>query len=288
MTSRFPDDTDSPTANDRRMITVLGASGFIGHRLNERLGELNLERYAPGRDEDLAGKHLGDVIYCIGLTADFRSRPLDTVEAHVCKLQEILRGCDFDSLLYLSSTRLYNAGEGSTTEESTLRVAPLNPSDLYNISKAMGESITLNCGRHTRVARISNVYGGDFASANFLSTIIRDAVTGRKLVLQTSAASAKDYVSVNDVVDGLIQIATRGSERIYNLASGVNVSNSELAEGLRSLTDCAVEFSPAAPTVSFPRINIERMQTEFDFTPSRVLSDLPDLIKLYKDEGISA
>lgn len=270
------------------MITVLGASGFIGQRLTERLRELNLERYAPARDEGLAGKHLGDVIYCIGLTADFRGRPFDTVEAHVCKLLQILRSCDFDSLLYLSSTRLYDVVEGSTTEENALRVAPLNPSDLYNISKAMGESITLNCGHHTRVARISNVYGGDFASANFLSTIIREAITGGKIVLQTSAASAKDYVSVNDVVDGLIQITIRGRERIYNLAGGVNVSNSELAESLRGLTNCAIEFSPAAPTVSFPRINIERMQTEFNFTPSRVLSDLPDLLKLYKDEGTSA
>ena len=271
------------------MITVLGASGFIGHRLNERLGELNLERYAPARHEDLSGKQLGDVIYCIGLTADFRSRPFDTVEAHVCKLLEVLRNYEFDSLLYLSSTRLYGAGENSTAEENALRVAPLNPSDLYNISKAMGESIVLNCGRRTRVARISNVYGGDFTSDNFLSAIMREAITGGKIVMQTSAASAKDYVSVDDVVDGLTHIATSGREKIYNLASGVNVSNDQLVESLRSLTGCNIEFSPAAPTISFPRINIERMQNEFNFTPSLLPGDMARLLALYKDnEGISA
>lgn len=271
------------------MITVLGASGFIGHRLFERLEALNLERYAPTRDEDLSRKHLGDVIYCIGLTADFRSRPFDTVEAHVCKLLDVVRGCDFDSLLYLSSTRLYDPEVDSTTEDSPLRLAPLNPGDLYNISKAMGESIALNCGRRTRVARISNVYGGDVTSDNFLPTIIRDAVTARKVVLQTSAASAKDYISVDDVVDGLIHIATRGRERIYNLASGVNISNGELAERLRSLTNCDLEYSPSAPTVIFPPINIERLQNEFPFTPSRLLGDLAHLVELYKsDQGISA
>lgn len=269
------------------MITVLGASGFIGRRLNERLGELNLERYAPARAENLAGKHLGDVIYCIGLTADFRSRPFDTVEAHVTKLLEILRNCDLDSLLYLSSTRLYEAGEQSTNEENSLRVAPLNPSDLYNVSKLMGESLALNSGRRTRVARISNVYGADFTSKNFLSTIIRQAVTGRKIVLQTSAASGKDYISLRDVVDGLINIATSGRERIYNLASGVNVSNGELAESLRRLTGCVAEFAPAAQTVCFPRINIERLQSEFNFTPSQLLGDLAQLVELYKNnEGI--
>ena len=271
------------------MITVLGASGFIGHRLIERLGELNLERYAPARAENLTGKNLGDVIYCIGLTADFRSRPFDTVEAHVCKLLQVLRDSEFDSLLYLSSTRLYGVRGDSTTEESVLRIEPLSHSDLYNASKAMGESLVLNCGRKTRVARIANVYGGDFASDNFLSTIVRDAVNKTNIVLQTSAASVKDYVSVDDVVNGLIQIATKGRERIYNLASGVNVSNGELAESLRSLTGCAVEFSPGAPTVSFPPISIERMQNEFNYKPSLVLNDLARLVNMYKDnEGISA
>ena len=270
------------------MITVLGASGFIGQRLNARLEELKLERYAPARDEKVAGKKLGDVIYCIGLTADFRDRPFDTVEAHVCKLVEVLRDSDFDSLLYLSSTRLYQT-EDSTSEENALRVEPLNHSDLYNISKAMGESLALNCGRKTRVARISNTYGSDFASVNFLSTLIRDAVNKQKLVLQTSAASAKDYVSVSDVVDGLINIATKGRQRIYNLASGINVSNGELVASLRALTGCEVEFSPGAPTSSFPQINIERMQNEFNYTPSQVLNDMAHLVNLYRDnEGISA
>jgi nucleoside-diphosphate-sugar epimerase len=264
------------------MITVLGASGFIGHHLSERLGELNLERYIPARGEKLSGKKLGDVIYCIGFTADFRSRPLDTVEAHVCKLLEVLRDCDFESLLYLSSTRLYAGRGDSTAEESELRVEPLNHSDLYNMSKAMGESMALNCSRRTRVARISNVYGGDFTSENFLSTIIKDAVGKKKIVLQTSAASAKDYVSVDDVVNGLIQIATRGRERIYNLAGGVNVSNRELIETLRSFTGCAVEVSPTAPTVIFPPINIERMQNEFNYKPSLVLTDMTHLVELYK------
>jgi nucleoside-diphosphate-sugar epimerase len=269
------------------MITLLGASGFIGQRLHKRLEELNLERYAPARGEDLSGKQLGDVIYCIGLTADFRSRPFDTVEAHVSKLLDVLRNSNFDSLLYLSSTRLYGADENSTNEESTLRVAPLNPGDLYNISKAMGESLALNSGHRTRVARLSNVYGADFTSDNFLSTIIRQAITSGKIVLQTSAASAKDYVSANDVIDGLIDIATRGRQQIYNLASGVNVSNGELAESLRRLTSCEVEFAPAAQTVCFPKIDIERMQSEFNFTPSLLLGDLPHLVELYKkNEGI--
>ncbi|HEX2271305.1 MAG TPA: NAD(P)-dependent oxidoreductase [Pyrinomonadaceae bacterium] len=262
------------------MITVLGASGFIGSRIVKRLETLGREHRAVKRDDTLPAGSLGHVIYCIGLTADFRSRPLDTVEAHVCRLLEVLRACEFESLLYLSSTRLYSGAE-STSEESAIRIAPLDGSDLYNASKAMGESLVLNCGRPARVIRISNVYGSDFDSNNFLSSIIRDAIRG-EIVFQTSPDSAKDYIPVDNVVDNLINIATNGKERIYNLASGRNVSNGELAERLRRLTGCAIRFSEPAPLVTFPPINIDRLRAEFAFQPSHVLDDLPQLVDLYR------
>lgn len=261
------------------MITVLGASGFIGSRIVKRLDTLGEPHRAIRRDDALPPEPLGHVIYCIGLTADFRSRPLDTVEAHVCKLLEVLRGCDFESLLYLSSTRLYS---DSTSEETAIRIAPLDGSDLYNASKAMGESLVLNCGRQARVVRISSVYGPDFNSNNFLSSIIKDAIQRKEIVFQTSVDSAKDYISVDNVVDSLIKIAANGKERIYNLASGSNVSNGELAEELRRLTACAIQFSKAAPLVTFPRVNIDRLRAEFAFQPSRLLDDMPQLVDLYR------
>jgi len=62
----------------------------------------------PTRDESLDGRDLGHIIYCIGITADFRRRPHDTITAHVTKLQEVLTRTSFESLVYLSSTRVYS------------------------------------------------------------------------------------------------------------------------------------------------------------------------------------
>src|SRR5437764_55398 len=129
------------------MITVLGASGFIGSHLVKRLGELEIECFAPRRDEKLSTKNLGDIIYCIGLTADFRSRPFDTVNAHVCKLLEVLRDSTFDSLLYVSSTRLYGTHLQTAREEDSLQFAPLDPTDIFSLSKAMGESLSFASGK---------------------------------------------------------------------------------------------------------------------------------------------
>jgi len=263
------------------MITVLGASGFIGSHLARRLEGLGLEYQAIGRTDALPPGNLGDVIYCIGLTSDFRSRLLDTVEAHVCNLLGLVRNYEFESLLYLSSTRVY-ANDDSSSEEKALHVTPRRPTDLFNISKVMGESIVLNCGRNVRIARVSNVYGPDFASENFLSSIIRDAITRRKVTFLTAPDSAKDYISVDDAVNGLIQIATRGRDSIYNLASGVNVSHDDLATKLRTLTGCKIEFAPGAQTVRFPPIDIERLRREFGISPSSVLDDLAQLVCLYE------
>jgi nucleoside-diphosphate-sugar epimerase len=146
----------------------------------------------------------------------------------------------------------------------------------------MGESLALCSGRKVRVARISNVYGGDFASENFLSSIITDAVTKGKITLRTSPDSEKDYISVGDVADGLLKIALGGGDGIYNLARGANVSNRALVERLSRMTNCAVEFLPDAPRVSFPPISVERMRGEFGFNPSGVLEDLEGLVNLYR------
>ena len=260
------------------MITVLGASGFIGSSVVRRLEALGAEHRAVRRNDPVPTGSLGHVIYCIGLTADFRSRTLDTVDAHVCTLLDVLRRGSFESLLYLSSTRLY-AGSDSTSEGTAISVSPL---DVYNASKIAGESLVLNCGGVGRVVRISNVYGDDFESDNFLSTIIKDAITERKVVLQTSAESAKDYVSIDNVVYALIQIATTGKERLYNLASGGNTSNDQLAKALHHSTGCTVEYSPSAPRVTFPPINIDRLRAEFAFKTSPVLDDIPRLIETYR------
>ena len=210
----------------------------------------------PSRTDPISrGSHLGHVIYSIGLTADFRTRPFDTVRAHVSVLSDVIERGRFDSLLYLSSTRVYGKSR-EAVETAQLSVDVADPSDLYNLSKLMGESICLNGGREgVRIVRLSNVYGGDFQSENFLAALIHDAIEQRRIELRTAPESSKDYVSIRDVVGILPSIAARGRERIYNVASGINVANGQLVNRLAELTGCAVVVAQNAPAVIFPTIN---------------------------------
>ena len=162
-------------------FTVLGASGYIGSRLVAHLQAQGHTVWAPTRgDTEVFTRPLGHVIYCVGLTADFRTRPFDTVDAHVGLLAEVLRRAQFDSLLYLSSTRVY-MGAASTHEDAPLSVLPGDPSYLYNLTKLTGESLCHACGRPgVRVARLSNVVGPgmDSASGNLVADLLRQARQG--------------------------------------------------------------------------------------------------------------
>ncbi|WP_119967464.1 NAD-dependent epimerase/dehydratase family protein [Simplicispira lacusdiani] len=251
------------------LFTVLGASGYIGSRLVARLRADGHEVWAPQRGApELLTRPLGHVLYCIGLTGDFRSRPFDTVQAHVGLLAEVLQHARFDSLLYLSSTRVY-MGAADTGEDTALAVRPQDPSYLYNLSKLAGEALCHACGRAgVRVARLSNVIGPgmDADSGNFIASLWRDARQGYVL-LQSAPESAKDYVHIEDVVGILPRIALQGRAATYNVASGVQTRHAQWLQWLADKTGCRWEVAAQAPLQQFPPIRVERLRAEFGWQP---------------------
>lgn len=260
------------------MITILGASGFIGSHLVRYLQRSGIEHQAPGRHERLAGRELGHIVDCIGLTGDFRERPLDAVDAHVSKLVEVVRTAKFDSLLYLSSIRLYRGSSGVASETDELRFNPAEFEDIYTLSKATGEAVVLALGPKGRVARISNVYGVN-QRESFLGTIIQEALREGTITLRSSLESERDYISIDDLVPLLVRIATSGRQQIYNVGGGENITNREVTAAISALTGCSVSVVPGAPPTGFARIDCSRIREEFGFAPARLLDDLPRLVE---------
>lgn len=248
-------------------FTVLGASGYIGSRLVVRLQADGHEVWAPERgDSELLERPLGHVIYCVGLTGNFRSRPFDTVQAHVGLLAELLQHAKFDSLLYLSSTRVYQGAE-RTDENAALTVLPGVPSYLYNLTKLTGESLCRCSGREgVRVARLSNVVGAGMnpASGNLIAMLLQDSRTGH-VVLQSAPESEKDYIHIEDVLDLLPRIAVEGQSSTYNVASGNQTSHAQWLQWLAASTRCSHTVQPGAPLQTFASVDVSRLKTEFGF-----------------------
>ena len=262
-------------------FTILGAAGFIGGALVAHLRRGGHPVRAVSR-ADLpellrAGAPCGHVIHCIGLTADFRTNPLATADAHVGLVGRVLAELEFQSFLFLSSTRVYARAEIGR-EDAALPVQPNAPGDLYNITKLAGEALCLSDPRPTvRVARLSNVYGPAMHGDSFLGQVLREGARHRAVTLRQSLRSAKDYIAIDDVVAALPAIAAAGGARLYNVASGTNTSHDALAGVLTARLGWRVEVRDDAAALRFPRIDVTRLSVEFEAPDRNILDDLPHL-----------
>ncbi|CUR68341.1 NAD-dependent epimerase/dehydratase family protein [Achromobacter xylosoxidans] len=264
-------------------VTVLGATGFIGRHLLARLRADGIACEAPGRnDAGLFDRPLGHVIYAIGLTSDFRGRPLETVEAHVCLLRRLIAGGNFDSLTYLSSTRVY-AGASDTREQAALTVNPNHASDLYNLSKLMGESLCLHGGHpRARVARLSNIVGLRDAPDSFIDQLLEEGARDGRITLHTTLSSRKDYLYIDDAVDQILALAQSDTTGIFNVAHGQGVDNRAIADCLEAALGYRVTEAPDAQPWAFADIDTQRMRTRFGLAPRAFADYFPLFLAQYR------
>lgn len=260
--------------------TVIGAGGFIGRRLVQALCARGDEVYTPQRgDPDVFHRHLGCVYYCAGLTADFNINPAATFEAHSAFLVRVVTEANYERLVYLSSTRLYDGLEVGR-EDSALLLSPANSRHLFDLTKALGEHFTL---RHSRqggcVARLACAYDVTQDATGFLPELLRCLPQQRSIKIDSRSDISRDYIHVNDVVRALIRIMEIGEQAsIYNVASGVNISNAEIAHCLQRWgwhTSFRESDTPIAPS---PVIAIDRLRS-LGLEPVRLADFIDDYLE---------
>jgi nucleoside-diphosphate-sugar epimerase len=242
------------------LATVVGAAGFVGQRLAARLRADGWEVYAPAKgDPDLLRRDLGTVFYCAGLTADYDRRPFDTVEAHATLVSELIRADRFERLVYCSSTRLYDGQRKAEAHEAEpLVFDPADPRRVYDLSKALGENLTLTrTDGRGRVARLSNVYDWMDGAPGFLSEWLIKARSTRDLVLDSSPNIARDYIHLDDTVAALIAIAQAQGD-VFNVAAGRLTTNADIC---RVFEACGwwVKFTADANPLPPPNARVERL-----------------------------
>ncbi|MDN5928746.1 MAG: NAD-dependent epimerase/dehydratase family protein [Hyphomicrobiales bacterium] len=164
-----------------------------------------------------------------------------------------------EALVYLSSTRVYQRCT-ETSEGAVLSVRPDIPSDLYNLSKLMGESLCLTSGiDRVAIARLSNVIGPNEGRRNtFLGALCREA-RGGQIVLQSAPNSAKDYIWIDDAVRSLVELTTGASEGIVNVASGQQITHVAWSDAIARTLGATVKVIPGAKPAGFSPIDVGRL-----------------------------
>ena len=265
-------------------FTVLGATGFVGSHLVRHLKAAGRAVRTPGRGADLSGAGLGHVVYCIGMTADYLKHPIATVRAHVCVLTALLETARFDSLTYLSSTRLYDSGGADAREANDLILNPATPRHLFDLTKGAGEALCLAVDHpNVRVARLSSVYADDLSSDNFVHQVVHRSLRERELTLDTAPGYERDYIHSDDVCAVLTDIAVSGRRPIYNVASGVNVTNRDLFQWIERDTGCRIRMTGDAASVASPRIDVAAIREDFGHEPTQLSRNIGRLIAANAD-----
>jgi UDP-glucose 4-epimerase len=145
---------------------------------------------------------------------------------------------------------------------------PLDFDSPYQISKVVGEMYALYYGRQEGLpvvrARFQNVYGpGEVLGAgrwrgtahtvwrNVVPTFVYRGLKGLALELHGDGSASRDFIFVDDIVNGLIRCAVAdGIEGdVFNLAFGREVPVRDLAALVNALTDNAggTVVAPARP-----------------------------------------
>jgi UDP-glucose 4-epimerase len=183
--------------------------------------------------------------------ADHENNTLTTL-----KLLERLKGMGSLRKLVYASAGCTVAQKTFDEAEATLETDPVSLylDSPYQISKIIGEFYgNYYFTRHGVPfvkARFQNVYGpGEILGAgqwrgtpatvwrNVTPTFIWKALAGEPLPIENGGIATRDFIYVDDIVEGLIACAAAGKAgEVYNLASGAEVTIKELAERINELT----------------------------------------------------
>lgn len=247
-------------------VCILGGNGTIGRALRSFLiqdPEICVSTLAIS--DYLLGRHHFDVVYyCIGVTSDFQTIPFRTMEAHVELLSRVLETNRFNTLVYLSSTRVYK-NSMHTQEESFLTINPHEIDSIYNISKLAGESLCmLTQNDRIRIVRLSNVVGGTPNENSFLG-FLRKSLQQGSFQLNSSLKSERDFVDIEQILFCLKEIGLKSTHKVYNVASGFNLRTEEIIEAVfKSFSFSYKVQSNENVLHTFPIIDISRISGEFN------------------------
>ncbi len=170
-------------------------------------------------------------INATGFSGNFREEPIKNVEANIHLTIDLLNNLKVKQVyLSLSSSRVYGFSSEQDvlfSEESTLiNLVPENIGTLYDGAKILMESIVFDYARRKNfkaaLVRLSNAYGrfNNLDDATLIKKLVRLSATGEPCDVNLNLLSEKNYVYIDDAVDGILRALFLATESdTYNIGS---------------------------------------------------------------------
>lgn len=202
----------------KKRILVTGSCGYIGSRLCSELSKEDVELYTIDLccGQDVLTSELPDVDIVYHLAAQTGAVP---------SMNDPLWDARNNILGTIRVAKRY-AGTGTKIIYTTSGGA-IVPESPYGLSKKTGEEyLKMLCPEQAVICRLSSVYGEK--DRGVVDTFIRE----KKCVIFGDGSAVRDFVHVNDVVQGLLK-ARGWKPRFFSLGSGKGVTVIEIALATR-------------------------------------------------------
>ncbi len=263
-----------------KTIGIIGL-GYIGKNLYEYLqkntSELNTKivTFDKKNFRSVIDFEFDYFFNTAGNSGDFRENIFETVESNIDLTVFLLKNIKLkNKYIALSSTRLYGFSESENVffeEDFYSTNQHLNIDFIYDGTKKLAESILLNSAEKLNyeivIVRLSNVYGmfDELNDSTLIKKIIRLKSENSELKIRKSVAdSKKDYIYIDDAIEGIIQCAMFGENKeIFNIAYGKSFSIKEISDILK--LKLAFENDNSKPV--FSNISIKKSISKIQFKP---------------------
>lgn len=272
--------------NKNLKFTIIGSKGYIGSNLEKFLKRKRIKVITIDRikNENFRSNHnYGVIVYASGVTHDHKSRIFDLIETNTLVLHNVLKNMRYDKFIYLSSTRIYK-NNNFKSEKSKIKIDIPSESNIYDISKIMGESIcnSFNHEKKVKIIRLSNVFGGADLGNKFLQNLISEIKQYKEIKLLENKKFGKDYIDINIVMKYLFKISISGKHSIYNLASGEIITNKKIVEYLNKQKKFKFTFNEKK-NKSIKNIKIDLLKNELGYKQVNSFNRLKKYLKLEID-----
>jgi nucleoside-diphosphate-sugar epimerase len=277
------------------LFIILGASGFIGKHLTQHLVNQGQLVICYSR-KIVPNKCSGATYYVI---SDYTKIdiPKNAIVFHLAETHHIKEVEDkgdlyiqetvhlAEELLKKKPKRFIYASSTAVYEDDSL--TPHKPDSnkikgktVYARAKLNVEQAVISNGGV--VARLTNTFGPGMSELNLFTDILKQ-INENYMVLR-EATPVRDYIWIEDLVDGLYRIGLSDADGVYNIASGHSISCENLCHLILKIKNCKqkkIQFT-CPPRVSIINIDINETKEKFNWEPKHTLKS--GIIKLI--EGV--
>lgn len=213
------------------------------------------------------------------------------LEAALSHCRNARRGADEFRFVLVSTDEVYGSLGDTGIFSETAAYAPNSP---YSASKASADHLARawhqTYGLPTIVTNCSNNYGPYQNSEKLIPTVIRTALAGQPIPVYGNGENIRDWLFVDDHVQGLMDTLTRGKPgQKYNFGGSAERSNIRLVRSICELLDQRLPRPDGASYASFIDFVTDRPGHDFRYAidSSRAEHDLGWRRKETLDSGLA-